>query len=62
MEKNIGKTDRLIRIIIGVLIVLAGIYFKTWWGTVGLLPIVAALLRFCPLYVPFKINTNPKKA
>ena len=61
MQTNIGKTDRLIRIIVGVIIVLVGIYFKSWRGALGLVPIVAALLRFCPLYVPLKINTDVKK-
>lgn len=61
MQANIGKTDRLIRIIIGVIIIGVGIYFKTWWGALGLIPIVVALFRFCPLYVPLKINTTVKK-
>ena len=37
MKCNVGKTDRMFRIILGVIIILAGIYFKSWWGAVGLL-------------------------
>lgn len=62
MQPNIGTTDRVIRLIVGIVIILAGIYFKTWWGTIGLLPIVTGLLRYCPLYVPLKINTCGKKS
>ena len=62
MQTNIGKADRFIRILIGVIIMAVGIYFETWWGALGLIPIVVALLRFCPLYVPLGINTNVKKA
>jgi len=62
MQANIGKADRLIRIIIGVIIMGIGMYFKTWWGALGVIPIVVASLRFCPLYVPFKINTSVNKA
>jgi sulfite exporter TauE/SafE len=57
MNKNVGKIDRLIRIIIGIIIIALGIYFKSWWGIIGLLPIFTGTIRFCPLYVPFKINT-----
>jgi len=57
MEPNIGKIDRLVRGIVGVLIILAGIYFKSWWGAIGLIPLITALLRYCPLYIPLKINT-----
>ena len=61
MEPNIGNADRVIRFIIGAIIILAGIYFKTWWGAIGVLPIVTGSVRFCPLYVPLKLNTGAKK-
>ena len=62
MQSNIGTTDRVIRLIVGIVIILAGIYFKTWWGAIGVLPIVTGLIRHCPLYVPLKINTYGKKS
>lgn len=61
MKCNVGATDRLVRIIVGVIVLLLGFYFKTWWGLLGLIFIVTGLLRFCPLYVPFKISTILKK-
>jgi len=57
MKKNVGKIDRTIRIIIGIAVIAAGIYFKSWWGIIGVVPIFTGLIRFCPLYVPFKIAT-----
>jgi type IV secretory pathway TrbD component len=60
MKKNVGKIDRSIRIIIGLIIAAAGIYFKNWWGLLGIALIVVGLVRFCPLYVPFKISTNKR--
>ena len=62
MQPNIGKTDRIIRFIVGVVIILAGIYFETWWGAIGLIPTLTGLLRYCPLYVLLKINTYGKKS
>ena len=58
MKCNVGKTDRLLRIIAGSAIVIAGIYFQNWWGAVGIVPIATGLLRWCPAYLPFGIKTQ----
>jgi len=57
MKKNMGITDRWIRVAIGLAIVATGVYFKSWWGLVGLVPLATALIRTCPLYLPFRIST-----
>ena len=36
MKKNIGTTDKVIRLIIGVLIYALGIIYKSWWGLLAL--------------------------
>jgi len=41
----------------GVVIILAGVYFKSWWGVVGIVPILTALIKFCPAYLPFGFST-----
>lgn len=58
MKCNVGKTDRLLRIIAGSIIIIAGIYFQNWWGAIGIIPIATGLLRWCPAYMPFGIKTN----
>jgi hypothetical protein len=57
MIANVGGTDRIIRLIAGVVIIAAGLYFKSWWGAIGVLPLLTALIRFCPGYLPFGIST-----
>lgn len=57
MKTNIGSVDRVIRIVVGLVILAAGYYYKSWWGLIGLLPIITALVRFCPAYVPLGLNT-----
>lgn len=57
MEKNVGKIDQLVRLVIGCVIIALGLYFKSWWGLIGLLPILTGTIRYCPLYVPFHIHT-----
>jgi hypothetical protein len=57
MKTNIGSIDRVLRILLGLGILGAGYYFKSWWALVGLLPLLTAFVRFCPAYVPFGLNT-----
>ncbi|MBN2701060.1 MAG: DUF2892 domain-containing protein [Methylothermaceae bacterium] len=57
LQPNVGSKDRMIRIIAGVAIVAIGLYFKSWWGAIGLLPIATAVLRWCPGYAPLNIST-----
>jgi hypothetical protein len=57
MQKNVGKTDKIIRVIAGLVIILLGIIYKSWWGVIGILPVITAAIGWCPLYVPFRICT-----
>ncbi|MFN5417826.1 MAG: DUF2892 domain-containing protein [Flavobacteriia bacterium] len=67
MKKNMGTTDKLIRVIIAALIgilVITGVLE----GTLAIVGIVLAgiflltsVISFCPLYVLFGLNTCPKK-
>lgn len=57
MKCNVGGMDRRVRVIGGLLIVLAGFYYESWWGALGVIPLITAAIRFCPLYVPFKYST-----
>ena len=67
MKANMGSADRVIRIILAVII--AALYFMNIiTGLVGTILLVLAfvflitsLVRFCPLYLPFKISTLKKK-
>jgi hypothetical protein len=57
--KNVGQTDRLFRILIGVGILAASI-LGTWsaWGYLGVLLLATGLIGYCPLYSLLRINTN----
>jgi hypothetical protein len=60
MKPNVGFTDRAIRIVLGAGIIGAGYYYQSWWGLVGLVPLITAVFRFCPAYLPFGLNTCEK--
>ena len=58
---NVGKFERLIRILVGFLIFYMGVLSQVepkLWGFIGLIPVITGILGWCPLYLPFKINTN----
>jgi hypothetical protein len=57
MKKNIGKKDRFFRIIAGVIIIILSIFFNSWWGLLGFLPIITAIYSFCPLYKYLNVST-----
>lgn len=61
MQANVGTVDKVIRVIIG-LVLLSLLFFLDggirWIGIIGLVPILTALFGYCPLYSIFKINTN----
>ncbi len=52
--KNVGTLDRAIRILIGLAL-------HSWWGLVGLVPLLTAAIGWCPAYLPFGLSTCPAK-
>ena len=61
MRCNVGKTDRIIRVLIGLVLISLGLYFNTWWGAVGVIPLLTAAIGWCPLYLPFGLSSCPSK-
>lgn len=66
MKKNMGSADKIVRFIIAAAI--AVLYLtNVITGTLGTVLLILAivflltsLISFCPLYLPFGINTRPK--
>jgi len=58
MTRNIGNTERLIRLVVGLAILsLTFIGPQSMWGLLGLIPIVTAAIGWCPPYSLLGINT-----
>lgn len=60
MQANVGRTDKIIRLVAGLAIIAVGVYYQSWWGAVGIVPIATALINWCPAYAPFGISTCGK--
>lgn len=63
MKQNVGNVDKLIRLLCAVVLFIFALITKSpWIWVIGLIPLLTSLIGFCPLYLPFGINTKkPKK-
>jgi len=62
MKINVGNLDRILRIIVGViLITLAATNYFAPWGWIGVLPLLTGIIKFCPAYALFGLNSCPSE-
>ena len=64
MKKNVGRLDRNIRLIVGILFL--SLFFILegpirWISLFGIILILTSIIRICPIYLPFGINTRKDK-
>ncbi len=57
MKHNVGGIDKILRIIIGLAIIGAGIMYNNWWGAVGAIPLLTGLMGWCLPYALFGMST-----
>lgn len=61
MNANVGTADRIIRVILG-LVLLSAIFVldgtERWLGLIGIVPLLTAAVSFCPLYSALGIRTR----
>ena len=61
MIANIGTVDRVLRIVIGLLLIVLA-YGGTIgaWGYLGIVPLLTGVVRFCPAYKLLGMDTCAK--
>ena len=60
--KNVGGIDRILRIVVGLVLVgLAATGSMGWWGWIGVVPLLTGLVGACPAYKLLGMNTCPMK-
>lgn len=58
LEKNVcNLTEKIVRVIAGLIILGAGWYYQSLWGLVGLIPLVTVAIGWCPLSYILGVNT-----
>ncbi|MGO1232706.1 MAG: YgaP family membrane protein [Marinobacter sp.] len=62
MTVNMGSADRIIRAVVGVvLIALVFVGPQTVWGWIGVIPLATAAIGICPAYSLLGIKTCKKQ-
>lgn len=61
LKTNVGNLDRILRIVVGLALI-AGFFLNTegsmrWLYLIGIVPLATGLMKTCPLYSVFGINT-----
>jgi hypothetical protein len=61
MGKNIGSTDRIIRIAAGIIILCSFFLLEgnaRWLALIGIVPLATGLIRWCPAYALLGLSTS----
>jgi Inner membrane protein YgaP-like, transmembrane domain len=64
MMKNVGSADKIIRIVVGIALIAFALFGPAdigwkWVGWIGVVPILTALMGWCPAYSVLGMRTCP---
>lgn len=62
MQSNVGSIDRVIRVVVGLVLLSLPFWLDTpwrWFGLIGLMPLVTGLAGRCPGYRLLGLSTCP---
>lgn len=59
MKKNVGSLDKILRIVIGALLIVGALMGYGTWMWIGVIPLATGLMNSCPLYSVFGFSTCP---
>lgn len=62
MKTNIGMTDRVVRMFLGISVAMFFVFQNSIWAIVGLIPFITGIVGICPLYSILGINTDKNGA
>jgi len=64
-KNNVGMTDRVIRIFIGVVLLVAFFIYPNaswrYWTLIGVVPLITGAVGTCPLYSLLGLSTCPTR-
>ena len=61
MKANVGTIDRVLRIVVGLALIGVAVSGVSVWGWIGVVPLVTAVIGWCPPYALLGINTCSAK-
>ena len=57
MSTNEGLIDRVLRVVVGLVLVAIALMGYSPWGWIGVVPLLTGLIGWCPAYMLFGIKT-----
>lgn len=57
MKINVGGIDRILRIVVGIVLMIWAFTTGPVWAWIGVIPLGTGLFKFCPLYPLLGIST-----
>ncbi|MBT9288666.1 YgaP family membrane protein [Prosthecodimorpha staleyi] len=66
MNANVGGIDRILRIVVGLALLAFALFGPAdlswkWVGYIGVVPLLTALMGWCPAYTLIGVSTCPAK-
>ena len=62
MKANVGGIDRILRIVVGLLLIVLALTGTIGaWGWIGVVLVATGAFSFCPLYTVFGFSSCPVK-
>ncbi|MGK7344431.1 MAG: YgaP family membrane protein [Candidatus Nitrospinota bacterium M3_3B_026] len=63
MKTNVHPIEKVVRVVLGLAILsLVFVGPKSWWGLLGIIPLVTGFIGWCPPYQLLGISTCPTRA
>lgn len=67
MSTNVGSIDRVLRIVVGLALIAWALGFlpgvaPSQWGWIGVVPLLTAILGYCPAYSIVGLSTCSKRS
>lgn len=59
MSKNVGMIDRVVRGIVGLVLLGFALFGGYWWGWIGVIALATAAFGYCPAYRLVGLNSCP---
>lgn len=60
MNANLGKTDRILRALLGAALIIIGYLYSSWLIAAGGIIFLTSVFSWCPIYAPFNWSTRCK--
>lgn len=58
MAKNVcGAGEKTLRVVIGIIFLAAGWFYSSYWGLIGIIPILTVLVGWCPISAILGVKT-----